>query len=80
MPSRRNFLKTAGLGIIAAGIPPVLDLGGAHPLDVERETGSLGLMTAASLKLTPATTTEPLQRVDEAELSESDRSSCSHAL
>ncbi len=33
MPSRRNFLKTAGLGIIVAGIPPVLDLGGAHRED-----------------------------------------------
>ena len=33
---------------------PTLDLAGAHAVDVERETGSLGIMTAASLKLTPA--------------------------
>ena len=40
-----------------------LDLAGAHTLDVERETGSLGVMTAASLKLTAAPPAEPLHRV-----------------
>jgi type II secretory pathway pseudopilin PulG len=58
----------------------VLDLAGAHTLGVERETGSLGVMTAASLKLTPAAPAEPLRRVDEAELSESDRALCTRPL
>ncbi len=57
-----------------------LDLAGAHPLEVERETGSLGLMTAANLKLTPAAPSEPLRRVDESELSESDRALCTRPL
>lgn len=57
-----------------------LDLAGARPLDVERETGSLGLMTAASLKLTPAAPVLPLRRVDEGELSESDRALCTRPL
>ena len=57
-----------------------LDLAGAHAVAVERETGSLGLMTAASLKLTPAAPAEPLRRVDEAELSESDRALCTRPL
>ena len=57
-----------------------LDLAGAHALGVERETGSLGLMTAGSLKLTPAAPAEPLRRVDEAELSDSDRALCTRPL
>jgi hypothetical protein len=57
-----------------------LDLSGAHALDVERETGSLGVMTAASLQLTPAPTVEPLRRVDESELSQSDRALCTRPL
>jgi len=57
-----------------------LDLAGAHAPGVERETGSLGLMTAASLKLTPAAPAEPLRRVDEAELSDSDRALCTRPL
>jgi type II secretory pathway pseudopilin PulG len=57
-----------------------LDLAGAHTLGVERETGSLGLMTAASLKLTPAAPAEPLRRVDETDLSESDRALCTRPL
>lgn len=58
----------------------VLDLAGAHALEVERETGSLGLMTAASLKLTPSAPAQPLLRVEEADLSESDRALCTHPL
>jgi len=58
----------------------VLDLAGAHTPGVERETGSLGLMTAASLKLTPAAPVEPLRRVDETDLSESDRALCTRPL
>jgi prepilin-type processing-associated H-X9-DG protein len=57
-----------------------LDLAGAHALGVERETGSLGLMTAASLKVTPAPAAEPLRRVDQADLSESDRALCTRPL
>ena len=57
-----------------------LDLAGAHTPGVERETGSLGIMTAASLKLEPAAPAEPLQRVDESELSETDRSLCTRPL
>ena len=57
-----------------------LDLAGAHAPDVERETGSLGLMTAASLKLTPAAPVAPSRRVDESELSESDRALCTRPL
>jgi type II secretory pathway pseudopilin PulG len=57
-----------------------LDLAGAHALGVERETGSLGLMTAASLKLTPAAPADPLRRVDETELSDSDRALCTRPL
>jgi type II secretory pathway pseudopilin PulG len=57
-----------------------LDLAGAHPLDIERETGSLGIMTAASLKVTPEVPIAPLRRVDEAELSESDRALCTRPL
>ena len=37
-------------------------------------------MTAASLKLTPAAPADPLRRVDEAELSESDRALCTRPL
>jgi type II secretory pathway pseudopilin PulG len=57
-----------------------LDLAGAHALGVERETGSLGLMTAASLKLIPAAPADPLRRVDETELSDSDRALCTRPL
>src|ERR1019366_7720046 len=57
-----------------------LDLAGAHTLGVERETGSLGLVTAASLKLTPPASAEPLRRVDETDLSESDRALCTRPL
>ncbi len=57
-----------------------LDLAGAHAMGVERETGSLGIMTAASLKLTPAAPAQPLRRIDETELSESDRALCTRPL
>jgi type II secretory pathway pseudopilin PulG len=57
-----------------------LDLAGAHTPDAERETGSLGIMTAASLKLEAAAPADPLHRVDESELSETDRSLCTRPL
>ncbi len=57
-----------------------LDLAGAHTPGVERETGSLGIMTAASLQLEPAAPADPLQRVDESELSATDRALCTRPL
>jgi type II secretory pathway pseudopilin PulG len=57
-----------------------LDVSGAHTLDVERETGSLGIMTAANLRLDSVAPTDPLRRVDETELSETDRSLCTRPL
>ncbi len=51
-----------------------LPVGGVHALEVERETGTIAVTTAASLELTPELTGETLQRIDEAELSDADRS------
>ncbi len=51
-----------------------LPVGGIHTMDVERETGSIAVTTAASLQLSPKTASDTLQRVDEAELSAADRS------
>ncbi len=48
-------------------------VGGIHALGVERETGSVALTTAASLKLTANSASDSLRRVDEMELSASDR-------
>lgn len=50
-----------------------LPVGGLHPLAVERETGSIAITTAASLKLQATPLAEPLRRVDEAELAAADR-------
>ena len=50
-----------------------LDLAGAYALDVERETGSVALVAAASLQLKPRPTTEPLRLIDQSELAETDR-------
>ena len=50
-----------------------LPIGGIHALDVERETGSIAITTAASLKLNPKSTSDSLHRVDEAELAAADR-------
>lgn len=50
-----------------------LPVAGIHALDVEQETGSVAITTAASLKLNAKAVTEPLRRVDEAELSGADR-------
>ncbi len=63
-----------------------LDLAGAHALEVERETGSVGVMTAASLKLDAAaalktqTGENAVRLVDETELSTSDRSLATRPL
>jgi hypothetical protein len=50
-----------------------LALGGIHALDVERETGSLAVASAASLQLREASASEPLRRIDESELAQTDR-------
>ena len=50
-----------------------LPIGGLHALGVDRETGSIAVTTAASLQLQPATVSDNLRRVDEAELSATDR-------
>jgi hypothetical protein len=50
-----------------------LALGGIHASGAERETGSVAITTATSLKLNPKTVTDSLQRVDEMELSAADR-------
>lgn len=50
-----------------------LDAGGAHPLDVERETGTIAITSAANLALEPASITEPLRRIDPSELAATDR-------
>jgi type II secretory pathway pseudopilin PulG len=51
----------------------LLPLGGLQLLGVERETGSVAITTAASLKLTPQEASDFLRRVDELELSAADR-------
>jgi prepilin-type processing-associated H-X9-DG protein len=50
-----------------------LPIAGLHALEVERETGSIAITTAASLKLSARPIAEPLRRVDEAELASVDR-------
>jgi type II secretory pathway pseudopilin PulG len=52
----------------------LLPVAGVHALEVERETGSIAITTAASLKLNAKPASEPLRRVDEAELAGADRS------
>jgi type II secretory pathway pseudopilin PulG len=51
----------------------MLSLGGIHAMDVERETGSVAVTSAASLQLREAKAGEPLQRIDEGELAPTDR-------
>jgi prepilin-type processing-associated H-X9-DG protein len=51
-----------------------LPIGGVHAVDVERETGSVAITTAASLQLNAKPAKDTLRRVDEAELSAADRS------
>jgi prepilin-type processing-associated H-X9-DG protein len=57
-----------------------LPIGGIHAVDVERETGSIAITTAASLQLQPAPVSDPLRRVDETELSSADRSLVTRAV
>jgi hypothetical protein len=57
-----------------------LPIGGVHTVDVERETGSVAITTAASLQLNAKSTSDTLRRVDEAELSAADRSLIARAV
>ncbi len=50
-----------------------LNLGGAHAVGVERETGSIALATAASLQLKARPIADPLRLIDQTELAETDR-------
>ncbi|MCW5551090.1 MAG: type II secretion system protein [Verrucomicrobiae bacterium] len=50
-----------------------LPVAGIHALNVERETGSVALTAAASLKLTPSPVGDPLRVVDEFDLAAADR-------
>jgi type II secretory pathway pseudopilin PulG len=51
----------------------ILPVGGLHAVEVERETGSVAITTAANLKLTEQALSDPLRRVDEADLAAADR-------
>ena len=57
-----------------------LPIGGVHTVDVERETGSVAITTAASLQLNAKSASDTLRRVDEAELSAADRSLIARAV
>jgi type II secretory pathway pseudopilin PulG len=57
-----------------------LPVGGIHAVDVERETGSVAITTAASLQLNAKPAGDALRRVDEAELSAADRSLITRAV
>jgi type II secretory pathway pseudopilin PulG len=57
-----------------------LSVGGIHALNVERETGSIAVTTAASLQLSPKAASHLLQRVDETELSAADRAFITRAV
>jgi hypothetical protein len=57
-----------------------LPLGGIHAVDVERETGSVAVTTAASLQLNAKLSGDTLHRVDETELSAADRSLVTRAV
>ena len=57
-----------------------LPVAGIHAVDVERETGSIAVTTAASLQLQAQTAGDTLRRVDETELSATDRSLVTRAV
>jgi hypothetical protein len=50
-----------------------LPVGGIHPEGVERETGSIAITSAGNLKLNAVPGGDAIRRIDETELSESDR-------
>jgi hypothetical protein len=51
----------------------MLPVSGAHAVDVERETGSIAVTSAANLQLRVGDVKEPLRRIDESELAQTDR-------
>jgi prepilin-type processing-associated H-X9-DG protein len=57
-----------------------LPVGGIHTVDVERETGSIAVTTAASLQINSKSANDTLRRVDETELSAADRSLITRAV
>ncbi|HEX7570688.1 MAG TPA: hypothetical protein VF492_09300, partial [Verrucomicrobiae bacterium] len=57
-----------------------LPVGGIHAVNVERETGSIAVTTAASLQLAAQNVGDTLRRVDESELSAADRSLVTRAV
>ncbi len=57
-----------------------LPIAGVRALDVERETGSVAITTAASLKLTPKSASGSARRVDETELAAEDRALATRAV
>jgi len=57
-----------------------LPVGGIHAVEVERETGSIAVTTAASLQLATQNVGDTLRRVDESELSAADRSLVTRAV
>ncbi|HKI68276.1 MAG TPA: hypothetical protein VKA67_01715, partial [Verrucomicrobiae bacterium] len=57
-----------------------LPVGGIHAVDVERETGSIAITTAASLQLKAKVAGDTLRRIDETELPATDRSLITRAV
>jgi len=57
-----------------------LAVGGIHAVNVERETGSIALTTAASLKLSARTASDSVRRVEESELAATDRALITRAV
>jgi hypothetical protein len=57
-----------------------LAIGGIHTEDIERETGSLAITTAASLQLSPKNVSDTLHRADETELAAADRAMITRAV
>ena len=50
-----------------------LDAAGAHPLDVEREDGTVAITAAPGLEVKPGPVTDPLRLIDATELAPTDR-------
>ncbi|HTV39469.1 MAG TPA: LamG-like jellyroll fold domain-containing protein [Candidatus Sulfotelmatobacter sp.] len=57
-----------------------LPIAGIHALDVERETGSIAVTSAANLQINPSSISDSLQRIDESELSAADHSLITRAV
>ncbi len=57
-----------------------LPVGGIHTVDVEHETGSVAITTAASLQLSAKTASDALRRADESELAAADRALITRAV